>query len=89
MQCNYNNLYDAAPIILFVYNRPIHTRMLLKSLAGNPLAQQSVLFIYADGPKADASGETLQKIQEVRSVIREKTGVARFAALNPHQSGAS
>ena len=61
-----------APIILFVYNRPQHTATALEALAKNPLAKESTLYIYADGAKADASAETLQKIKETRDVIKSK-----------------
>jgi len=63
---------DLAPIILFVYNRPWHTRQCLESLMKNELAAQSTLYIYADGPKENASEEQLNKIYEVRSILREK-----------------
>lgn len=63
---------DLAPIVLFVYNRPWHTRQCLESLEKNDLANQSILFIYADGPKENATDEQLQKIKEVRKLIREK-----------------
>ena len=58
-----------APIILFVYNRPWHTKQTLDALAKNELAKESVLYIYADGAKANATEEDLQKIKEVREVI--------------------
>lgn len=61
-----------APIVLFVYNRPEHTHKTLEALVANDLADQSELFIYADGPKPSATPEALQKIAEVRQVIREK-----------------
>ena len=63
---------ELAPIILFVYNRPWHTEQTLTALEKNSLADQSVLYIYADGAKSQASQETLQKIQEVRQVIKQK-----------------
>ncbi|MFN4762869.1 FkbM family methyltransferase [Gillisia sp. Q332] len=61
-----------APIILFVYNRPWHTEETLEALMNNELANQSTLYIYCDGPKADASEEYLNKIKEVRNLIRKK-----------------
>jgi SAM-dependent methyltransferase len=63
---------ELAPIVLFVYNRPWHTRQCLESLSKNELAGQSALFIYADGPKANATEEQLQRIEEVRKIAREK-----------------
>lgn len=62
---------DLAPIVLFVYNRPWHTRQTLEALSKNDLADKSTLFIYADGPKENATAEDLEKIAEVRSLISE------------------
>lgn len=61
-----------APIVLFVYNRPWHTEQTLNALKANDLADQSVLYIYADGPKKDATPEQLEKIKEVRKLIRKE-----------------
>jgi len=61
-----------APIVLFVYNRPHLTEQTLEALAMNLLANESTLYIYADGPKENASSESLQKIKEVRNIIRKK-----------------
>jgi hypothetical protein len=61
-----------APIALFVYARPEHTRQTLESLAANDLAQDSELIVFADGPKAGASAETLANIQKTRDLITER-----------------
>lgn len=61
-----------APIVLFVYNRPWHTDQTLNALMKNDLADQSMLFIYSDGPKAEATQEQLNKITEVRELIRKE-----------------
>lgn len=37
-----------APIVLFVYNRPDHTRQTIEALQANYLADESELFIYSD-----------------------------------------
>ena len=63
-----------APIVLFVYNRPEHTRQTLEALAANTLAQESDLFIYADGPKEDATEEQLERIRKVRAIVRSQQG---------------
>jgi hypothetical protein len=60
------------PIILFVYNRPFHTRKTLESLERNILAKESELFIFSDGPKENASPRQMEKINETRRIIREK-----------------
>lgn len=37
-----------APIVLFVYNRPWHTKQTVEALQKNELAKESDLFIYSD-----------------------------------------
>jgi GT2 family glycosyltransferase len=61
-----------APIILFVYNRPQHTLQTLNALQNNELSKDSVLYIFADGIKENASSETIQKINETRKIIKNK-----------------
>lgn len=61
-----------APILVFCYNRPWHVEQTLEALSRNELADQSVLYIYCDGPKPDASDEMRQRIVEVRHVVRKR-----------------
>jgi len=63
---------NLAPIVLFVYNCPWHVRQTLESLSRNLLADQSELFVFADGPKFNASEEDKDKIKEVRNIVKEK-----------------
>jgi GT2 family glycosyltransferase len=58
---------SAAPIALFLYHRPQHTRRCLTSLAANPEFLDSPLYLFCDGPKsaADAAG-----VEEVRRIAR-------------------
>lgn len=60
-----------APIVLFVYNRPRHTELTLEALMLNELANESILYIYADGSK-NKSGISENEILETRNVIRKK-----------------
>jgi len=62
-----------APIILFVYNRPDHTRLTLDSLIKNELSEKSNLFIFSDAPKSDSDTNS---VNEVRKIIR---GIRGFA----------
>ena len=67
-----------APILLFVYNRPSHTRRCIESLLNNPLASESHLFIYADGAK----DETLQAdVNEVRKFIHSIDGFKQITLI--------
>jgi len=61
-----------APIVLFIYNRPDHTKQTLEALAANTLARDSDLFIYADGPKENAAPEQLEKIRQTRELARSQ-----------------
>lgn len=63
---------NLAPILVFCYNRPWHVEQTLEALSRNELADQSVLYIYCDGPKDDAYDEMRQKIAEVRQVVRKR-----------------
>ncbi len=60
-----------APVALFVYRRPRHTREALESLARNPLAAQSEIVIYSDGPKG-ADERERREVEEVRRLLRER-----------------
>lgn len=66
-----------APIVLFVFARPHHTRRTLELLARNALAKQSLLYIFADGLPKDASLEKIKSICEVRDIIRLKKWCGR------------
>ena len=61
-----------APIVLFIYNRPDHTRQTLEALSNNTLASESDLFIYADGAKTGASAEQLDRIRQTRLIAHSK-----------------
>jgi FkbM family methyltransferase len=63
---------NLAPIVLFVYNRPEHTRKTLEALRLNDLASESILYIYADGNKQNASEIELDAIAATRKVIKEQ-----------------
>ena len=72
-----------APIILFVYNRPIHTQRLLESLANNDWANLSKLYIYCDGPKDPNNTALLFQINEVRNIANNVCG---FSSVTVKQS---
>lgn len=54
-----------APIVLFVYNRPEHTKKTLNALRKNRLAEQSELFIFSDGPKKKDDQDLVMKVREL------------------------
>lgn len=63
-----------APIALFVYNRPKHTSKVIEALRQDILAKQSVLYVFADGAKANATVEQREQICQVRDVIGQIEG---------------
>lgn len=69
---------DAAPIILFAYNRPEHLRRTAEALAGNALASRSPLTIYCDGPRAE---KDLEATAQVREIARGVSGFARVEVV--------
>src|SRR5690349_20081815 len=58
-----------APVALFVYNRPDHTRQTLEALAQNRLADATTLYVFSDGPKAGASPADVAKIIATRKLV--------------------
>ena len=72
-----------APILLFVYNRPIHTRRCIESLLKNSLASESHLFIYADGAKDESQQEA---VNEVRSYIRTIQGFKQVTLIERNEN---
>jgi hypothetical protein len=60
-----------APIVLFVYNRPAHTRQTVEALQKNSLAQESDLVIFSD---AEKNPEAAVAVRAVREYIRQIGG---------------
>ena len=67
-----------APILLFVYNRPQHTRRLLDSLLANDECRLSSLYVYSDGARDEASASA---VAEVRAIVHSVTGFARIEVI--------
>lgn len=70
-----NNL---APIVLFVYNRPDHTRQTVEALQKNELSSASELFIYSDAPKNE---DATAKVNEVREYIKTIDGFKKVTIV--------
>jgi hypothetical protein len=60
-----------APIVLFVYNRPAHTRRTVEALLKNKLGGESDLNNYSDAPKEP---EAIEVVRDVRQYIKTTTG---------------
>jgi len=67
-----------APIVLFTYNRPWHTRRTIEALQKNHLASESVIFIFSDGPKTE---EDEPKVEEVRKFLKTIQGFKQIEII--------
>ena len=70
-----NNL---APIVLFVYNRPWHTKQTIESLQKNELASQSEIFIYCDNAKSE---KVQSSVNEVRNFVDTVDGFKKVTVI--------
>ena len=66
---------DIAPIVLFVFNRPEHTRKTIESLLTNRLSDRSDLFIFCDGAKS------LDDVKAVKKVSEYLKGIKGFRSI--------
>lgn len=57
-----------APIALFVYNRPEHTRRTIAHLQKNFLAEESRLVIFSDAPSSEKDQESVNQTRELIKV---------------------
>ncbi len=72
-----------APVVLFVYNRPWHTRQTIEALCKNPGSRDSDLIVFSDGPK-DAASES--KVKEVRQYLRSIQGFKTIRIIEREQN---
>lgn len=54
---------NLAPIAIFTFNRPKHTKETIAALAKNELAKESPLFIFIDGPKIQSDVDAQTEIK--------------------------
>ena len=55
-----------APVVIFVYNRPDHTRKTIEELSKNYLASETEVYMYADAAKNE---KAIEKVKLVREYI--------------------
>lgn len=70
-----NDSVSLSPIALFVYNRLDDTQETIEHLKANTLASASILYIFSDGGKDEASWK---KVQEVRDYLHTITGFKKI-----------
>lgn len=59
------------PVIVFNYNRPDHSLRTWDALSQNEYAAQTELYLYCDGPKANASDEMRLRITELHKQAQQ------------------
>jgi glycosyltransferase involved in cell wall biosynthesis len=62
---------ELAPIILFTYNRPVHTQQTVSALLKNKLAADSDIIIFSDFPKTE---QTVESVEQTRKYLKTITG---------------
>ena len=67
-----------SPIVLFVHNRPWHTKQTVEALQQNELAEDSELFIYSDAAKSSKANAA---VQEVRDYIYSVSGFKKITII--------
>jgi len=72
---------NMAPVALFVYNRPVHTRRTVEALLNNPEASKTDLHVFSDHPKDPQSEEA---VSEVRRYIRQLQGFRNIEITEQH-----
>ncbi|MES2567375.1 MAG: glycosyltransferase family 2 protein [Bacteroidota bacterium] len=77
---------NLAPIILFAFNRPWHTRHTLDALSRNLEAKDSLLYIYCDGAKENTEGENILQIQEVRLLAKAESRFKEVVVKESHKN---
>lgn len=70
--------HTLAPIALFVFARPEHTRRTLEALVANPLAGQSDLVIYADAARNEHDAA---QVEVVRDLVHAITGFRSITVI--------
>lgn len=60
---------QTAPVVLFTYNRPEHTKKTIEALAKNELADETELFVFSDAAKKEQDAE---KVEWIRTYVRQE-----------------
>jgi glycosyltransferase involved in cell wall biosynthesis len=61
----------AAPVAIFTFNRPKHTKSMLAALARNHQASQTDVVVFSDGPRSVADANA---VASVRDLVRKTDG---------------
>ncbi len=65
---------EQAPVLLFVYNRPQHTRRIFEQLLRQPEIESTHIYIWSDGPKGNQDSDAVQEVRAIcRSLLPQAT----------------
>lgn len=79
--------HSLAPIVLIVFNRPIHTAKVLAALAANDGAQESDLIVYSDAPRGMQDEDV---VNSVRQLVNKTVGFKSVTVVErPYNYGCS
>lgn len=73
-----------APIVLFTYRRPVHTKQTVEALLANKEAADSDLIIYSDGPKDEKATDGVNRTREY---IRTISGFKSIQIIERPKNG--
>lgn len=74
--------FHGAPIAVFVYRRPEHTRRMFESLLANPEARNAPIYVFSDGPRRPSEAAA---VEETRRVVRA-LGLAHLTLVERPQN---
>ena len=77
---------ELAPIVLFTFNRPVHTQNVLNSLAICEESKESILYVFCDGAKESTDEIGLSKIQEVRKIVSSENRFKQIIVTNQEKN---
>lgn len=69
---------NCAPVALFVYNRPEHTRKTVEALQANLLAPHTPLYVFCDAARNEAARE---EVERVRHYVEQISGFASVTII--------
>ncbi|EJD6477299.1 glycosyltransferase [Providencia rettgeri] len=67
-----------APVVLFVYNRPMHTKQTIDALLQNPEASFTDLIVYSDAAKNSVH---IDAVNQVRNIIKKTSGFNKITLV--------
>lgn len=67
-----------APVALFVYNRPEHTRKTVEALRANTLSPQTPLYVFSDAAR---DPQSIENVTKVRGYVANLSGFASVSVI--------